>query len=89
MKDSQNGYSDVDVVYGQNGIVEMESAVKDGTRWVVTFRALKPGQTSATVLFAHNGKDYASLFDKYPPLKTLNPTKFPFMSINARGVTLL
>ncbi len=65
MKDSQNGYSDVDVVYGQNGIVEMESAVKDGTRWVVTFRALKPGQTSATVLFAHNGKEYASLFDKY------------------------
>ena len=65
MKESTDGYSGVDVTFDNKGILTLDSAEKKGDRWVVTFRAVKPGKTGGTVLFAHSGEDYAQLFDKY------------------------
>jgi len=65
MKESPDGYSGVDVTFDNEGILTLDSAKKKGDRWVVTFRAVKPGKTGGTVFFAHPGEDYAQLFDKY------------------------
>ena len=40
MKDSPDGYTNIDAEYEHDGILKLESAVKEGNRWVVTFRGL-------------------------------------------------
>lgn len=65
MRESADGYSDVKAEYSEPGIVEMIDAKKQGDVWVVTFRALKRGETSVSVLFSHKNMEYQDLTDAY------------------------
>ena len=64
MKDSPDRYTNIDAEYEHEGILKLESAVKEGNRWVVTFRALKPGRPALTVLFPHAKENESTMVDK-------------------------
>lgn len=74
MKDSPDGYTNIDAEYEHDGILKLDSAVKEGNRWVVTFRAVKPGRTAVTVLFSHAKVNETAMVDKQ--YTTLYVTKF-------------
>ena len=65
MKDSENGYSAVSAEIEDPEIVEFVSAEKQKDQWVVTFRALKPGETEVTSVFAHSDPVYGTFRDRY------------------------
>ena len=65
MKESADGYLDATAEIKDPAVVEMVSADKKGENWVVTFRALQPGETEVDVAFSHSGEAYGDLKDYY------------------------
>ena len=65
MKESPDGYTDATAEIKDPAVVEMVSAEKKGEHWVVTFRALQPGETEVDVAFFHGGEAYGDLKDYY------------------------
>lgn len=65
MKECPDGYADVTAEIKNPAVVKMVSAEKKGENWVVTFRALEPGETEVDVAFTHSGEAYGELKDYY------------------------
>ena len=65
MKESPDGYTGATAEIKDPAVVEMVSAEKKGEHWVVTFRALQPGETEVDVAFTHSGEAYGDLKDYY------------------------